>query len=92
MEGLTMKRLQGKISGVLTAGFIGFLTFGAPASAELIRAEQIIEALTAPPKSMGQASQDQIAKMTIASPIPLTSGLSDIRCAALNSATARSTP
>ena len=86
-----MKRLQGKISGVLTAGFIGFLAFGAPASAELIRAEQIIEALTAPPKSTDQASQDQIAKMVILSPIPLTSGLSDMRCAALNKAIPGST-
>jgi outer membrane protein OmpA-like peptidoglycan-associated protein len=45
-----MKRLQGKISGVLIAGFIGFLTFGATASAEQISRQQILDALTAPPK------------------------------------------
>jgi outer membrane protein OmpA-like peptidoglycan-associated protein len=48
--GVTMKRLQGKISGVLTAGFIGFLTFGATASSEQISRQQILDALTAPPK------------------------------------------
>jgi outer membrane protein OmpA-like peptidoglycan-associated protein len=45
-----MKRLQERISVVLTAGFIGFLMFGATASAEQISRQQILDALTAPPK------------------------------------------
>jgi outer membrane protein OmpA-like peptidoglycan-associated protein len=48
--GFTMKGLQGKISVVLTAGFIGFLAFGATASAEQISSQQILDALTTPPK------------------------------------------
>jgi outer membrane protein OmpA-like peptidoglycan-associated protein len=52
-----MKRLQGKISGVLAAGFIGFLTFGATASAEQISRQQILDALTAPPKIAGFADR-----------------------------------
>jgi outer membrane protein OmpA-like peptidoglycan-associated protein len=45
-----MKRLQGKVGGVLAAGFIGFLALGATASAEQISRQQILDALTAPPK------------------------------------------
>jgi hypothetical protein len=46
MEG-TMKSLQGTVSGLLTAGFIGFLSFGHPAFAEQVSRQQILEALTA---------------------------------------------
>ena len=45
-----MTRLHGAVSGVLTAGFIGFLTFGQPAFGEQISRQQILEALTAQPK------------------------------------------
>jgi outer membrane protein OmpA-like peptidoglycan-associated protein len=45
-----MKRLHGAVSGVLAAGFIGFLTFGHPAFAEQVSRQQILDALTAPPK------------------------------------------
>jgi outer membrane protein OmpA-like peptidoglycan-associated protein len=45
-----MKRLHGAVSGVLATGFIGFLTFGHPAFAEQVSRQQILDALTAPPK------------------------------------------
>jgi outer membrane protein OmpA-like peptidoglycan-associated protein len=45
-----MKGFQGKITGVLTACFIGFLGFGATASAGQISSQQILDALTASPK------------------------------------------
>jgi outer membrane protein OmpA-like peptidoglycan-associated protein len=44
-----MKRLHGTVSGVLTAGFIGFLSFGHPAFAEQVSRQQILEALTVQP-------------------------------------------
>jgi hypothetical protein len=47
-----MKRLQGMSNRVLAVGFIGFLTFGTTASAELVSSEQIVQALTAPPKEL----------------------------------------
>jgi len=42
-----MKRLHGTVSGLLTAGFIDFLSFGHPAFAEQVLRQQILEALTA---------------------------------------------
>jgi hypothetical protein len=49
MEG-HMKRLRGSASGVLAAGFIGFLSFGHPAFADQVSRQQILDALTAQPK------------------------------------------
>jgi outer membrane protein OmpA-like peptidoglycan-associated protein len=46
-----MKRLHGTVSGVLTAGFIGFLSFGHPAFAQQGSRQQILEALTVQPKA-----------------------------------------
>jgi outer membrane protein OmpA-like peptidoglycan-associated protein len=45
-----MNRLQGTVSGILAASFIGFLTFGETACAGQVSREAIVEALTAPPK------------------------------------------
>jgi outer membrane protein OmpA-like peptidoglycan-associated protein len=45
-----MKRLDGRISGILAAGFIGFLAFGNTAFAEQVSRQQILDALTAQPK------------------------------------------
>jgi outer membrane protein OmpA-like peptidoglycan-associated protein len=44
-----MKRLHGR-SGILAAGFIGYLAFGHAASAEQVSRQQIVDALTAQPK------------------------------------------
>jgi outer membrane protein OmpA-like peptidoglycan-associated protein len=44
-----MKRLHGKMSGVLAAGIIGFLTCGNAAFAGQVSRQQILDALTAPP-------------------------------------------
>jgi outer membrane protein OmpA-like peptidoglycan-associated protein len=45
-----MKRLHGKVSGVLAAGIIGFLTCGTAAFAGQVSRQQILDALTAPPQ------------------------------------------
>jgi outer membrane protein OmpA-like peptidoglycan-associated protein len=45
-----MKRLRGAVSGALTAGFIGILSFGDQAFAEQVSRQQILEALTVQPK------------------------------------------
>jgi outer membrane protein OmpA-like peptidoglycan-associated protein len=45
-----MRRLHGTVSGLLTAGFIGFLSFGQPAFAERVSRQQILDALTVQPK------------------------------------------
>jgi outer membrane protein OmpA-like peptidoglycan-associated protein len=45
-----MKRLHGKMSGVLAAGIIGFLTCGNAAFAGQVSRQQILDALTAPPQ------------------------------------------
>src|SRR5215470_3710254 len=48
---VTMKRLQGTVSG-FAAGVTGLLLFGHSASAQLVLREQIVEALTTPPASL----------------------------------------
>jgi outer membrane protein OmpA-like peptidoglycan-associated protein len=45
-----MKRLHGKVSGVLAVGIIGFLTCGTAAFAGQVSRQQILDALTAPPQ------------------------------------------
>src|SRR5580704_3674467 len=45
-----MERLRGSVSGVLVAGFIGFLSFSHPAFADHVSRQQILAALTAQPK------------------------------------------
>jgi hypothetical protein len=45
-----MKRLRGSVSGVLAAGFIGFLSLGHPAFADQVSRQQILDALTVQPK------------------------------------------
>jgi len=45
-----MKRSRGSVSGVLAAGFIGFLSLGHPAFADQVSRQQILDALTAQPK------------------------------------------
>jgi outer membrane protein OmpA-like peptidoglycan-associated protein len=52
-----MKRLHRTIGGVLAAGFIGFLAFGDAAFAEQISSQQIVDALTAPPKILSFADK-----------------------------------
>ncbi len=52
-----MKRLHRTISAALAAGFIGLLAFGSAAFAEQISSQQIVDALTAPPKIMSFADK-----------------------------------
>ncbi len=51
-----MKGFGGAVSGVLTAGLIGFLSFGHPAFAEQVSRQQILDALTAQPRSQASPS------------------------------------
>lgn len=57
-----MNRLQGTISGILAAGFIGFLTFGNTACAGQVSREEILEALTAQPKAMSLADKLRLSR------------------------------
>jgi outer membrane protein OmpA-like peptidoglycan-associated protein len=57
-----MNRLQGTMSGILAAGFIGFLTFGNAACAGQVSRQQILEALTAQPKVMGLADKLRLTR------------------------------
>jgi len=52
-----MKRLNGLMGGLLTAGFIGFLTCGNAAFAEEISRQRILDALTAQPKLLSLADR-----------------------------------
>jgi outer membrane protein OmpA-like peptidoglycan-associated protein len=52
-----MKRLHRTMSGVLAAGFIGFLIFGNPASAGEVSRQQILDALTVQPKATSFADR-----------------------------------
>jgi outer membrane protein OmpA-like peptidoglycan-associated protein len=53
-----MNRLQ----GILAAGFIGFLTFGNTAFAELVSRQHIADALTAQPKVMSLADKLRLTR------------------------------
>jgi outer membrane protein OmpA-like peptidoglycan-associated protein len=53
-----MNRLQ----GILAGGFIGFLTFGNTAFAELVSRQQIADALTAQPKVMSLADKLRLTR------------------------------
>jgi len=57
-----MKRLHRTISGVLAAGFIGFLAFGNATFAEQVSRQQILDALTAQPKVMGLADRLRLTR------------------------------
>ena len=57
-----MNRLQGTISGILAAGFIGFLTFSNTACAGQVSREEILEALTAQPKAMSLADKLRLTR------------------------------
>ena len=57
-----MNRLQGTISGILAAGFIGFLTFGNTACAGQVSRQEILEALTAQPKAMSLADKLRLTR------------------------------
>jgi outer membrane protein OmpA-like peptidoglycan-associated protein len=52
-----MKRLHRTISGILAAGFIGFLTLGNAAFAEPVSSQQILDALTVQPKAPSLADR-----------------------------------
>jgi outer membrane protein OmpA-like peptidoglycan-associated protein len=57
-----MNRLQGTISGILAAGFVGFLTFGSTAFAGQVSRQEILEALTAQPKVMTLADKLRLTR------------------------------
>jgi outer membrane protein OmpA-like peptidoglycan-associated protein len=74
-----MNRLTGTMSGILAAGFIGFLTFGNAACAGQVSRQEILEALTAQPKVMSLADKLRLSRSptfdnrdyTLASAAPL---------------------
>jgi outer membrane protein OmpA-like peptidoglycan-associated protein len=57
-----MKRLHGKMSGVLAAGIIGFLTCGNAAFAGQVSRQQILDALTAPPQLASLADRLRLTR------------------------------
>jgi outer membrane protein OmpA-like peptidoglycan-associated protein len=57
-----MKRLYATMSGILAAGFIGFLSFGDAVFAEQVSRQQILEALTAEPKVMRLADKLRLTR------------------------------
>jgi outer membrane protein OmpA-like peptidoglycan-associated protein len=57
-----MKRLHGRMSGVLAVGFIGLLVFSNSAFAQLVSHEQIAEALTTQPRVMSFADKLRLTR------------------------------
>jgi outer membrane protein OmpA-like peptidoglycan-associated protein len=57
-----MNRLNGVLGGILAAGFLGFLTIGSAAAGELVSSQQILDALTAPPKAMSLADRLRLTR------------------------------
>jgi outer membrane protein OmpA-like peptidoglycan-associated protein len=57
-----MKRLHGKMSGVLAAGIIGFLTCGNAAFAGQVSRQQILDALSAPPQPASFAERLRLTR------------------------------
>jgi outer membrane protein OmpA-like peptidoglycan-associated protein len=57
-----MKPLHGKMSGVLAAGIIGFLTCGNAAFAGQVSRQQILDALTAPPQLASLADRLRLTR------------------------------
>jgi outer membrane protein OmpA-like peptidoglycan-associated protein len=57
-----MSRMNGVLGGILAAGLIGFLTIGSAAAGELVSSQQILEALTAPPKAMSLADRLRLTR------------------------------
>src|SRR5258708_38439459 len=59
---VTMKRSHGRMSGILAAGCIGLLVFGSSAFAHLVSREQIVQALTAQPKTPSLADSLRLTR------------------------------
>jgi outer membrane protein OmpA-like peptidoglycan-associated protein len=59
---ITMTRWRGKTSGVLVGGFIGLLAFGNSAHAEPVSREQLVEALTAQPRTLSIADKLRLTR------------------------------
>jgi outer membrane protein OmpA-like peptidoglycan-associated protein len=59
---ITMTRCHGRMSSVLIAGFIGLLAFGNSAYSQLVSREQIVEALTEQPRTLGIADKLRLTR------------------------------
>jgi outer membrane protein OmpA-like peptidoglycan-associated protein len=57
-----MNRLKGVFGGILAAGFFSLLTVGSGAAGELVSSQQILDALTAPPKPMSLVNRPLLTR------------------------------